>query len=110
MARTKQTLRKKAAAKKALVAEKLLEAEKRRQVVRLRFQKGVKKAILARQLTGETLLSRNRVRKLCGCVLSRPDPKRCIDYTPNTLGMFSSSSGRRFCDLHLDLFLAAQKH
>ena len=109
MARTKLGLLKQAAAKKALVAEKLLEAEKRRQVVRLRFKKGVTLVINLQRWTVGNFLSRGRVRKLCGCVVSRPDPKRFIDYTPNTRGEYSSSSGRCLCKKHRQVYLKAQK-
>jgi hypothetical protein len=95
MARTKLNLLKKAAEKK------------RRQVVRLRFQTGVKKLIHARQLTGETLLSRDRVKKICGCVLSRRWVQ--LYYTPNSTGAFSSSSGCGYCRKHLEKFLESQK-
>lgn len=103
MARTKLSLLKQVAAKKALVAEKL------RQDLRLRFKKGVTLVINLQRWTVGNFLSRGRVRKLCGCVVSRPDPKRFIDYTPNTRGEYSSSSGRRFCRKHLKKFLKAQK-
>jgi hypothetical protein len=94
MARTKLSLLKKAADKK------------RRQGVRLRFKNGIKKVINFQRFTVGKFMSRTRVKKPCGCIVSRPGT--LLPYTPRSDGMFGSFSGCGYCPKHLKEFLKAQ--